>query len=198
MQKELKMSLPAADDLFSTQEERDDASREKVVFIPRSEIDGFPDHPFQVRVDESMLALAESVKAVGVQTPAIVRRKEDGRYEYVAGHRRDKACELAGIDTMPCVVRQMSRDEAIVAMVEWTAQRKNICNFKGRSGSAIWFDAYLTHNAAKQGKTPRHNTRHYAEVETKRGRGNQPSPALFRRGFCLCGFRFACGRSWRA
>jgi ParB family chromosome partitioning protein len=104
--------------MFTTQEQRDDAKREKVTDIPRSEIDAFPDHPFQVKADESMLALAESVKAVGIQTPAVVRKKEDGRYEYIAGHRRDMACELAGLDAIPCIVRQMSRDEAIIAMVE--------------------------------------------------------------------------------
>jgi ParB family chromosome partitioning protein len=122
----LNLNLPSADDLFTTQEERDDAKREKVTDIPRSEIDGFPDHPFLVRVDESMLALVESVKAVGVQTPAVVRQKEDGRYEYIAGHRRDRACELAGIDTMPCIVRQMGRDEAVIAMVDSNLQRETI------------------------------------------------------------------------
>ena len=123
MARELKLTLPPADDLFTTQEERDDAKREKVIDIPRSEIDSFPDHPFQVKVDESMLALVESVKLYGVLVPATVRQKEDGRYEYVAGHRRDKACELAGLDTIPCIVRQMSRDEAIIAMVDSNLQR---------------------------------------------------------------------------
>ena len=123
MAKKLELNLPSADDLFSTQEERDDAKRERVIDIPRSQIDGFPDHPFQVKVDESMLALVESVKLYGVLVPATVRSKEGGRYEYVAGHRRDKACELAGIETIPCIVRQMSRDEAIIAMVDSNLQR---------------------------------------------------------------------------
>ena len=120
------LNLPPADDLFSTQESRDDAKLEKVVIIPRAKIDSFPDHPFLVKVDDSMMALVESVKAVGIQTPATVRPKDGGRYEYVAGHRRDKACELAGIDDMPCIVRQMSRDEAIIAMVESNLQREVI------------------------------------------------------------------------
>ena len=123
MARELKLNLPPVDDLFTTQEERDDAKLEKVINIPRSEIDSFPDHPFQVKVDESMLALVESVKLYGVIVPATVRLKEDGRYEYVAGHRRNKACELAGIETIPCIVRQMSRDEAIIAMVDSNLQR---------------------------------------------------------------------------
>ncbi len=126
MAKGLKLNLPSADDLFSTQEERDDAKREKVLDIPLSEIDSFPDHPFQVRIDESMQAMADSVKTFGIQTPAIVRQKEDGRFELVSGHRRKMACELAGLETMPCIVRQMSRDEAIIAMVDSNLQRETI------------------------------------------------------------------------
>jgi len=126
MAKELKLNLPSVDDLFSTQEERDDAQREKVLDIPLSEIDSFPDHPFRVRMDESMQAMADSVKAFGIQTPAVVRQKEDGRYELVSGHRRKMACELAGLETMPCIVRKMSRDEAIIAMVDSNLQREVI------------------------------------------------------------------------
>jgi len=122
----IKLNLPSADDLFSTQESRDDAQREKVMDIPLSEIDAFPDHPFQVKMDESMQAMADSVKAFGIQTPAIVRQKEDGRYELVSGHRRKMACELAGLNTMPCIVRQMSRDEAIIVMVDSNLQREVI------------------------------------------------------------------------
>jgi len=122
----IKLNLPSADDLFSTQESRDDAQREKVMDISLSEIDAFPDHPFQVKMDESMQAMADSVKAFGIQTPAIVRQKEDGRYELVSGHRRKMACELAGLNTMPCIVRQMSRDEAIIAMVDSNLQREII------------------------------------------------------------------------
>lgn len=107
MAKELKLNLPPVDILFSTQEERDDQKREKVLDIPLSEIDGFPDHPFQVKMDEAMQAMAESVKTFGIQTPAIVRLNEDKRYELVSGHRRKMACELAGLETIPCIVRQM-------------------------------------------------------------------------------------------
>jgi ParB family chromosome partitioning protein len=128
----VKINLPPAADLFSTQEQRDDAQREKVTDIPLSEIDDFPDHPFQVRMDESMQAMAESVKAFGIQTPAIVRQKEDAgspcgrRYELVSGHRRKTACELAGVASMPCIIRQMTRDEAIIAMVDSNLQRETI------------------------------------------------------------------------
>ena len=126
MPREIKLNLPPADSLFSTQEERDDLKREKVLDIPLSELDAFPDHPFQVKLDESMQAMVESVKALGIQTPAIVRQKEDGRYELVSGHRRKMACELAGLESMPCIVREMSRDEAIIAMVDANLQREII------------------------------------------------------------------------
>jgi ParB family chromosome partitioning protein len=119
-----KSSLVA--DMFTTQEQRDDEKREKVQELPLAEIDDFPDHPFQVKQDEAMQAMAESVKAFGVQTPAIVRQKEDGRYELVSGHRRKMACIIAGLDTLPCIVRQMSRDEAIIAMVDANLQREVI------------------------------------------------------------------------
>jgi ParB family chromosome partitioning protein len=122
----LSLTLPSADDLFTTQEERDDLKREKVTDIPLTELDAFPDHPFLVRRDESMQAMADSVKAFGIQTPAVVRPKEGGRYELVSGHRRKMACELAGLDAMPCIVRQMSRDEAIIAMVDANLQRETI------------------------------------------------------------------------
>jgi ParB family chromosome partitioning protein len=122
----IKLNLPSADDLFSTQEERDDLQREKVMELPISEIDGFPDHPFQVKIDEAMQTMADSVKAFGIQTPAVVRQKEDGRYELISGHRRKMACELAGLDVLPCIVRQMSRDEAIIAMVDSNLQREQI------------------------------------------------------------------------
>ncbi|MCL2579107.1 MAG: ParB/RepB/Spo0J family partition protein [Oscillospiraceae bacterium] len=126
MSKELKLNLPHVDELFTTQEQRDDANREKVLDIPLSEVDAFPDHPFQVNHDESMQAMADSVKAVGIQTPALVRQKEGGRYELVSGHRRKMACELAGLGTLPCIVREMSRDESIIAMVDANLQRETI------------------------------------------------------------------------
>jgi len=120
------LNLPTADDLFTTQAERDDTSREKVLDVPLSKIDPFPDHPFLVKMDESMQAMADSVRAVGIQTPAVVRLKEDGRYELVSGHRRKMACELAGLNVMPCIVREMSQDEAIIAMVDANLQREVI------------------------------------------------------------------------
>lgn len=119
-----KSSLVA--DLFTTQEQRDNDRREKVMDVALAEIDDFPDHPFQVRNDEAMLSMVESVKAVGVQTPAIARQKEDGRYELISGHRRKMATMLAGLETIPVIVRNLSRDEAITAMCDANLQREFI------------------------------------------------------------------------
>ena len=114
------------DDLFSTQEERDDAKLAKIRDIPLTEIDNFPDHPFKVRDDEDMLQLVESVKERGVITPATVRQREDGRYELVSGHRRKRACELAGFEALRCEVVDLDRDAATVLMVESNYQRSQI------------------------------------------------------------------------
>lgn len=121
-----ELNLPPADDLFTTQEERDDLKREKVLDVPLDAIDCFPEHPFQVKQDESMQSMVDSVRAVGIQTPAVVRLKDDGRYEMVSGHRRKLACELAGLESIPCIVRHMSRDEAIIVMVDSNLQREVI------------------------------------------------------------------------
>ncbi|MBQ6153086.1 MAG: ParB/RepB/Spo0J family partition protein [Ruminococcus sp.] len=119
-------TLPTLDDLFSTQKERDDAKLDKIRDIPLSEIDSFPNHPFQVRDDEDMLQLAESIKSNGVMTPAVLRLKDDGRYELVAGHRRKRACELAGLTTLRSEVKDMTYDQAVVYMVESNFQRSAI------------------------------------------------------------------------
>lgn len=119
-------ALPTLDDLFSTQQEREDAKLEKIRNIPLDLIDDFPDHPFHVRDDEDMTQLVESIKANGVLTPAVLRQKEDGRYEIVSGHRRKRACELAGLTTLRSEIKDLTRDEAIVYMVESNFQRTTI------------------------------------------------------------------------
>ena len=119
-------TLPTLDDLFSTQEMRDGAKLAKIRDIPLELIDDFPDHPFKVRDDEDMMQLVESVKERGVITPATVRQKEDGRYELVSGHRRKRACELAGFETLRCEVVDLTRDEATILMVESNFQRSQI------------------------------------------------------------------------
>ena len=119
-------TLPTLDELFSSQAERDEAKLAKIRDIPICEIDDFPDHPFHVRDDEDMMRLVESVKERGVITPAAVRQKEDGRYEIVSGHRRKRACELAGLDTLRCEVVDLTKDEATILMVESNFQRSEI------------------------------------------------------------------------
>ena len=119
-------TLPTLDDLFSTQELRDDAKLSKIRDIPLELIDDFPDHPFKVRDDEDMIQLVESVKERGVITPATVRQKKDGRYELISGHRRKRACELAGFEALRCEVVDLDRDAATVLMVESNYQRSQI------------------------------------------------------------------------
>ena len=119
-------TLTRLDDLFSTQEQRDEEKLSKIRDIPLELIDDFPDHPFKVRDDEDMQQLVESIKERGVITPATVRQKEDGRYELISGHRRKRASELAGFDTLRCEVVDLNRDEATILMVESNFQRSQI------------------------------------------------------------------------
>lgn len=121
-----KVELASASDLFSTEQERQDAKLERVQQIPLTELYPFPDHPFSVRDDDSMKETVESIKDSGVLQPAIARPREGGGYELVSGHRRKRACELAGLDTMPVIVREMDRDTAIIFMVDSNIQRENI------------------------------------------------------------------------
>ena len=124
--RETKIELTAYDDLFQTDESRAEAALSKIRDIPLSEIDEFPDHPFKVLMDEDMEQLVDSIKHNGVMTPATVCLKEDGRYELISGHRRKKACELAGLETLKCEVKDLTRDEAIIIMVESNLQRSVI------------------------------------------------------------------------
>ena len=124
--RETKIELTAYDDLFQTDESREEEKLSKIRDIPISEIDEFPDHPFKVLMNEDMEQLVESIKRNGVMTPATVRLKEDGRYELISGHRRKKACELAGLETLKCEVKELTRDEAIIVMVESNLQRSVI------------------------------------------------------------------------
>ena len=120
------IKLTSLDDLFSTEESRAEAEKEHVQEIPITEIDGFPEHPFHVDMDDAMSEMVESIKRFGVLSPAVARQKDDGRYELISGHRRKKACELAGIEKMPVIVRNMGRDEAIIFMVDSNLQRERL------------------------------------------------------------------------
>ena len=124
--KELNMKIPSVGDLFSTQEEREEVGRERVRDIPLEDIYEFPNHPFKVKMDEKMMEMVESVRQYGVLVPAIVRPKEDGTYEMVAGHRRRMASELAERQDMPCLVRELTDDEATIIMVDSNLQREEI------------------------------------------------------------------------
>jgi len=119
-------TLPKFDDIFSTQEMRDDEKLAKIRDIPLELIDDFPEHPYKVRDDDDMMQLVESIKERGVITPATVRQKEDGRYELISGHRRKRASELAGFETLRCEVVELDRDEATILMVESNLQRSVI------------------------------------------------------------------------
>jgi len=121
-----KFGLPTLDELFSTQENRDEQLTDKVVNLPITEISGFPNHPFQVNVDEEMLELAESIRQYGVLSPAIVRPKSDGGYEMIAGHRRMKGSQLTEKEHIPCIIRNLSDDEATVIMVDSNLQRESL------------------------------------------------------------------------
>lgn len=114
----INLNLPSADDLFSTQEERDEAKRETVMEIAIDEISDFPNHPFKVRMDEEMQNLVESVKQYGVLSPALVRTKPEGGYEMIAGHRRRYASEMADKQEIPCIIRELSDEEATIIMVD--------------------------------------------------------------------------------
>lgn len=118
--------LTSLDSLFTTQEQRDEAKRDSVQDIPISQISDFPEHPFKVKQDEAMLEMAESVRQYGVLVPGLVRQLEDGSYQMVSGHRRKLASRLAGLDTLPCIVRDLTDDEAIIVMVDSNLQREKV------------------------------------------------------------------------
>ena len=124
--RERKMHLPSLDDYFTTQEERDTANLEKIININITDIDDFPEHPFKVNVNDEMNEMVASIKEKGVLVPAIVRQKENGKYEMISGHRRKKASELLELETLPCIVRDLTDEEATIIMVDSNLQREKI------------------------------------------------------------------------
>lgn len=163
-----KIELTAYDDLFETDESREEAAFSKIREIPLTEIDDFPDHPFKVLLDEDMEQLVESVQQRGVITPAIVRVKGDGRYELISGHRRKKACELAGLETLKCEVKKLTRDEAVIAMVESNLQRSVILP----SEKAFAYKMRLEAMKRQAGRPPKGNASPMATNLTK-GRSDE-------------------------
>ena len=151
----LNFNLPSVDDLFSTEEERAEARLEKVVNLSPSEISDFPNHPFKVRMDAAMQEMTESVKQYGVLVPALVRPKRSGGYEMVAGHRRKKAADLAGLAQIPCIVRQLTDDEATIIMVDSNLQREQILP----SEKAFAYKMKLDAMKRQAGRPPKDNSR---------------------------------------
>lgn len=151
----LNFNLPSVDDLFSTEEERAEARLEKVVNLSPAEISDFPNHPFKVRMDEAMQEMTESVKQYGVLVPALVRPKRSGGYEMVAGHRRKKAADLAGLAEIPCIVRQLTDDEATIIMVDSNLQREQILP----SEKAFAYKMKLDAMKRQAGRPPKDNSR---------------------------------------
>ena len=166
--RETKIELTAYDDLFQTDESREEAKLSKIRDIPISEIDEFPDHPFKVLMDEDMEQLVESIKRNGVMTPATVRLKEDGRYELISGHRRKKACELAGLETLKCEVKELTRDEAIIVMVESNLQRSVILP----SEKAFAYKMRLEAMKRQAGRPPKENASPFA-TNLSKGRSDE-------------------------
>ena len=144
--------LTSVDDLFTTQEERDEAKRETIMEIPLSQISDFPNHPFKVKMDESMSDLVESVKSYGVLSPVIVRPKDNGEYEMIAGHRRKRASELAGKDSIKCIVQDVTDDEAIILMVDSNLQREQLLPSEKAFAYKMKLDAMK-----RQGGRPKEN-----------------------------------------
>ena len=129
--------LTTLDDLFSTQEEREVAGQPRVQEISIDQIDEFPNHPFKVRMDESMMEMADSVKQHGILVPAIIRPKEDGRFEMVAGHRRMTACMIAEKEEIPCIVRDLTDEEATIIMVDSNLQREQLLPSEKAFGKSL-------------------------------------------------------------
>ena len=152
------VKLASVDDLFSTEQSRQDEGREKVVEIALTELYPFPNHPFQVRDDDSMKEAVESVKEYGILTPAIVRPREEGGYELVAGHRRKYACELAGLTTMPAIVRDIDRDMATIIMVDTNLQRENISPMEKAQAYKMKLEA-IRRRAGRPAKGDKENSR---------------------------------------
>lgn len=149
--KEIDLGLRGYDELFMNDQSRAEAKLPRIYEIPLSEIDDFPDHPFKVRLDEDMDQLVQSIKDRGIITPVTLRQKEDGRYEIVSGHRRKKACELAGFQTVKAEIRDLTRDESIILMVESNLQRSTILPSEKAFSYKMRYDA-MKRQAGRPGK----------------------------------------------
>jgi len=167
-----KVELASASDLFSTEQERQDAKLERVQHIPLTELYPFPDHPFSVRDDDDIMReTLDSVKARGILTPAIARPREGGGYELVAGHRRKRACELVGLKTMPVIVREMDRDTAIILMVDTNIQRENISPIEKAKALKMKMEALKRQGARTDLTSPQVAAKFRSDDEAAKGTG---------------------------
>lgn len=167
-----KVELASASDLFSTEQERQDAKLERVQQIPLTELFPFPDHPFSVRDDDDIMKeTLDSVKARGILTPAIARPREGGGYELVAGHRRKRACELVGLETMPVIVREMDRDTAIIFMVDTNIQRENISPIEKAKALKMKMEALKRQGARTDLTSPQVAAKFRSDDEAAKGTG---------------------------
>ena len=166
-----KVELASAADLFSTEQERQDAKLEKLQIIPLAELHPFPDHPFSVKDDDSMQETVESIKERGVLQPAIARPREGGGYELVSGHRRKRACELAGLDTMPVIVRDLDRDSAIIMMVDTNIQREHISPIEKAKALRMKMEALKRQGARTDLTSPQVAAKFRSDDEAAKGTG---------------------------
>lgn len=167
-----KVELASASDLFSTEQERQDAKLEKVQIIPLSELYPMPDHPFSVRDDDDVMKeTLESVKERGILIPAIARPREDGGYELVAGHRRKRACEMAGLTAMPVIVRDLDRDSAIIMMVDTNIQRENISPIEKGKALKMKMEALKRQGARTDLTSPQVAAKFRSDDEAAKGTG---------------------------
>ena len=166
-----KVELASVDDLFSTEESRQDATREKVMNIALSELFPFEGHPFSVRDDDSMKETVASIKERGVLQPAIARPREGGGYELVSGHRRKRACELAGLETMPVIVRDLDRDSAIIVMVDSNLQRENILPLEKAAAYKMKLEALKRQGKRADLTSPNNSAKSRSDDELGAGMG---------------------------
>ena len=167
-----KVELASAADLFSTEQERQDAKLEKVQLIPLTELHPLPNHPFSVRDDDDIMReTLDSVKARGILTPAIARPREGGGYELVAGHRRKRACELVGLKTMPVIVRDLDRDSAIILMVDTNIQRENISPMEKAKALKMKMEALKRQGARTDLTSPQVAAKFRSDDEAAKGTG---------------------------
>ena len=163
--KELAMNLASLDDLFSTQEQREEDSKEKILDISLSEISEFPNHPFHVKMDSEMEKLVESIKQNGVLIPALVRPKDGGGYEMISGHRRKFASDLAGNKTIPCIVRNLTDDESTIVMVDSNLQRENLLPSEKAFAYKMKMDAMRRTAGRPTKENPRQNVGNYETAD---------------------------------